>query len=139
MNGILEITLNGKQERLHFNNYAKDVLRPFFIPEGKAYITEGELMKAIIEKWQENEHALLKMLVYAGIYGDSLAGKYFNSRLSAEEIGKYIGEAKAEDLLKVWKVFLEAQGFSLEPEAQQEEEDREELTPEEEKKKTKIT
>lgn len=138
MNGILEITLNGKKERLHFNNYAKDELRRFFIPKDKAYITQGELMKAIIDKWQENEHALLKMLVYAGILGDSLAGKYFNSRLSPEYIGEYIGTAPADDLIKVWKEFLDAQGFELTPEEKGEEEP-EELTPEEEKKKKKIT
>ena len=137
MNGILEITLNGKKERLHFNNYAKDELRRFFIPEDKTYITEGELMKAIITKWKENEHALLKMLVYAGILGDSLAGKYFNSRLSAEYIGEYIGTAPAEDLIQVWKEFLDAQGFNLSQEGEAEE--VEEESEEEQKKKKKTT
>ena len=137
MNGILEITLNGKQERLHFNNFAKDELRRFFIPEDKTYITEGELMQAVIDKWRENEHALLKMLVYAGILGDSLAGKYFNSRLSPQYIGEYIGTAPAEDLIKVWKVFLDQQGFNLS--AEDEPGEQEELTPEEQKKKKKIT
>ena len=138
MNGILEITLNGKKERLRFNNYARNELRRFFVPEDKGYLTEGELMKAIIEKWKENEHLLLKMLVYAGIVGDSLVNG-FTSRVRQEDIGEYIGEAPAEELLEVWKAFLAAQGFDLSQEEKEEGGKEPELTPEEQKKKTKIT
>ena len=132
MNGILEITLNGQRERLRFNNYARNELRRFFVPEDKPYLSEGELMKAIIDKWKENEHLLLKMLVYAGIVGDSLVSGY-KSRLTEEEIGEYIGGANPEELLVIWKAFIDAQGFNLTPTEQGEEEEETD-----EKKKTKI-
>lgn len=135
---ILEITLNGKKERLRFNNYARNELRRFFVPDDKPYLTEGELMKAIIDQWHENEHLLLKHLVYAGIVGDSLVYGS-KSRVSLEEIGEYMGEAPPEEIIPIWKAFLDAQGFDLEQEEKEEETEEDESTPETEKKKTKIT
>lgn len=133
---MLEITLNGKKERFQFNNYARNELRRFFAGD-KDYLSEGELMQAIIDKWKENEHLLLKMLVYAGILGDSLAGKRYDSRLSEEEIGTYIGDAHPDELIAIWREFLDQQGFNLSrDDAEQEEE---ESTPESEKKKMKTT
>jgi hypothetical protein len=112
MNGIHEIELNGNKERIRFNQYARAELRKFFMPAGKAYLTETELTQAIIDKWKENDVLLIKIIVYAGIVGDSLVTG-FTPRLTQEEVGEFIGSAKDEELLTIWRVFLEAQGFNL--------------------------
>ena len=137
MNGILEITFKGKKERLRLNNYAREVLRRYFAGD-KPYLTNGELMQAIIDKWKESEHLLLKKLVYAGIVGDSLVNND-TVRISEQEIGEYVGEAPPDELRAIWKEILAQQGFDLTLESEASDEEPEELTPEEEKKKTKIT
>ena len=129
MNGIIHITLNGKEERLWFNNYATDELKRFFFPEGKDFLTQGELMQIIIDKWKENETFLLKQIVYAGILGDSFATDD-KPRLTKKEVGEAIATANHGELLQAWKAFLEASGINLSRDKSEEEEG------ENEKKKT---
>lgn len=126
MNGIHHITLNGKEYRIRFNNYARAELRKFFMKEGEVSLTETQLTERIVEKWQENEVLLLKIIVYAGIVGDSLVTG-FESKLSQNEVGEYIGEADNDELFKIWRIFLDAQGLNVEKDEQ----------PKEQKKKKK--
>lgn len=137
MNGILEITLNGRKERLRINNFARDVLRPYFAGD-KPYLSNGELMQAIIKRHKESETLLLKKIVYAGIVGDSFIDNDV-PRLTEKEVGEFIGQAQPEELLRIWREFLSAQGFDLSHDESEVGEEVKELDPEEEKKKTKIT
>ena len=123
MTGIYYITLNGKRERLHFNQYANAELANFLIPEERLTdIPEIEVMRAIIEKSKKNLPALIKMIIYAGIVGDSLVTR-FEPRLTQEEIGQYVAEAKDEELRKIWKDFIKVQ--TTNPEKEEENEDSE--------------
>lgn len=125
MTGIYYITLNGNKERLHFNQYANAELANFLIPEERqSNIPEIEVMRAIVEKAKQNLPALIKMIVYAGIVGDSLVTR-FEPRLTQEEIGKYVANAKDEELRAIWKDFLKVQYPN--PEAEDSEKKKESL------------
>lgn len=119
MNGIHHITLENKQYGIRFNNYARAELRKFFMKEGEFQLTETQLTERIIEKWKENDVLLLKIIVYAGIVGDSLV-KHDTPLLTREEVGAYIGEADEKELYDIWKTFLDAQGIGLNKEAPKE-------------------
>lgn len=112
MNGIHEIELNGKKERVRFNQYAKAELCKTFMPTGRVFLSQAELLEVIFQREKENSALLLKELVYAGIVGDSLVTGNA-SRLTIEEVGEYIGEASDNDLFNIWRCFLDAQGFNL--------------------------
>lgn len=112
MNGIHEIELNGKKERIRFNQYAKAELCKTFMPEGRVYLSQSELLQVIFQKEKENSALLLRDLVYAGIVGDSLITGSV-PRLSMEQVGEYIGDASDDDLFNIWRCFLDAQGFNL--------------------------
>ena len=121
MTGIEHITLNGKEERLRFNQYARAELAKFLIPEGEAAVTQLEVTRVIIKEANKNLPALLKRIVYAGILGDSLV--YGNEpRLSQEQVGEFIGDASDEELYRIWKAFLDVQ--SVEPEKEEGEEQK---------------
>lgn len=138
MKGIVHIEFNGNKERLHFNRYAFDELKKFFFQDKMpAVITEADLMKVIIERWRENESLLLKQLVYAGILGDSLI-KDDVPRISKQEVGEVIATASDEELLEVWKVFLDSSGINLTPDPDVETQE-EEQTEDEKKKEMKTS
>ena len=109
MNGILTITLNGKPERVRFNQYANAELAKHLIPQNlQSDIPHVEVMRAVVEKAQDNLPALIKLVVYAGILGDSLV--YGSEpRLTMEQVGEYIGEASDEEILRIWGAFLQVQ------------------------------
>lgn len=130
-NGIVYVTLQGKKERLWFNNFATEELRRYFTPEGKV-ISDYDFMKIIAEKWEENKYLFFKNIVYAGIVGDSYV-KDDGPRYTKEEVGEMIATAGYEELIEVWNVFLRAQGFELSRDKETEDEKPEE-TPDDEKK-----
>lgn len=134
MKGIVHIHFNGKKERLQFNRFAFDELKTYLFKDKPStmLVTEGELMKSVIHRWRENESLLLKQLVYAGIAGDSYITDD-EPRLTKEEIGQFIAHAKYEELLEVWKVFIEASGIDLTPDKDAQAEPEEQT--EDEKKK----
>lgn len=112
MNGIHHILLNGKKESLRFNNYARAELRKFFMKPNEVMLTETQLTNRIIKKFRENDVVLIKMIVYAGIVGDSLVSG-FESRLTSTQVGEYIGEAAPDEIFAIWRAFLDAQGINL--------------------------
>lgn len=119
MTGLHEIELNGKSERIRFNQYSKAELCKVFMPEGRVFLSQPELLEIIMNRQKENSASLLKEIVYAGIVGDSLINND-TPRLTKSEVGEYIGEASDEDLFAIWRIFLEAQGFNLTPEKEEE-------------------
>lgn len=126
--GIVYITLGGEKQRLWFNNFANDELRRYFAKEDEV-ITDTDLIKRIAEKWKENHLLFLKNMVYAGILGDSFVTDD-KVRVTKEQVGEWIATASPEEIYGVWRVFLEAQGQFITPDASKEGE--EESTPKEE-------
>lgn len=116
MNGIHHITIEGNKYGIRFNNFANTELFNFFKREDEYSITHKQLTERIIEKHKENESILLKIIVYAGIVGNSLL-KHDAPELTKEQVAEYIAEANPDELIKIWKVFLDSQGFSLEHES----------------------
>lgn len=110
MNGIHHITIDDKQYGIRFNNYARTELMNFFKKDDEFQLSEQQFTERLIEKWKENETGLIKTIVYAGVVGFSLV-KHDTPLLSKEQIGEYIGEAKPEEIINIWKVFLASQGI----------------------------
>lgn len=112
MNGIHEIELNGKKERVRFNQYAKSELCKVLMPEGRVFLSQSELLGIIMARQKDNPTLLLKHIVYAGIVGDSLI-ENDTPRLTKKQVGEFIGSASDDDLFQIWRCFLDAQGFNL--------------------------
>lgn len=120
MNGIIEITINGQKERLKFNNYAREELANYFIPEGEVSISQDKLNEAIVKKWNQNKVHLISVLVYAGHVGQA----YLHDdtcKYSKADIKEYVADAPYDELMPIWLKFLEASGANLESETQEEE------------------
>lgn len=119
MNGIHHITIDNEQYGIRFNNYARTELMNFFKKPDEFQLSEQQFTERLIEKWNENETALIKTIVYAGVVGFSLV-KHDTPLLSKEQVGEYIGDAKPDELINIWKVFLASQGINTnkEPEEQ---------------------
>ena len=135
MNGITHITLNKEQYRVRFNNYFRSEISKIFLKEGEAMLTGDQLSQRIIDKWRENETLLIRDLVYAGICGDSYV-TLSTPRLTLAEVGEHIGEAPAEELFAIWRLFLDAQGYNLSREEGEEVKKKKSKTPKKPTKKS---
>ena len=107
MNGIIEITIQGKKERLKFNNYATTELESYLIPKDKIALGEDELSLVIAEKWEANKMLLMKNLVYSG-----LVGQYYlfqdTCPYTKEEVAEYVGNAPYDELMPIFQAFFKA-------------------------------
>lgn len=111
MTGILDINLGGKIHRLRFNNFsrmeiAKRLVKGDGLPHPESFI------KAVDEMASDNHLLLMKIIIYAGICGESYI-KSDKPALTIEEIGEIVATEDAETLFKAWRAFLDAEGINL--------------------------
>lgn len=103
--GKLNITLSGKELKLHFNNYSDFEVTKIFGKEN--------LIDNITEKVQENELAFIADLIWIGTYGYREA-TLTDTQMTRVEIRKAISEGNAMELAEVSKAFFDHLGQNLE-------------------------
>lgn len=119
MNGIIKLELGGKERILRFNNYSSIELSKILYSDDMSNPDMNDISHRIMEVNAKNHYLLMKTLIYAGILGnDFVVG--FKETVTSQEVGEWIGELKAEDLLKVWEAFWSSMGVNL-PKQEEEE------------------
>lgn len=109
MNGHVEVEIGGVKRVLMFNNFAREeVSKQLGIDD-----VNPEILLGAIQKLSEQNHLLLlKILVFAGHCGYCYRVQN-HTELTMSDIGAWVADVGNDEMLRVWHVFLQSEGFGL--------------------------